>query len=29
MRVDRLFTDEQYRKYTQTWWEKILDWIFE
>ena len=29
MRLDKLFTDKQYEKYTKSWWEKILDWIFE
>ncbi len=29
MRLERLFTDKQYEKYTKSWWEKILDWIFE
>ena len=29
MRLESLFTDKQYEKYTKSWWEKILDWIFE
>lgn len=29
MRLDKLFTDKQYEKYTKPWWEKILDLIFE
>ena len=27
MRLERLFTDKQYEKYTKSWWEKVLDWI--
>lgn len=29
MRAERLFNDDQYEKYTKSWWEKFLDWIFE
>ncbi len=29
MKLERLFTDKQYEKYTKSWWEKVLDWIFE
>ncbi len=29
MRLERLFTDKQYEKYTKSWWEKVLDWMFE
>ena len=29
MKTSLLFTHKQYRKYTTSWWNKLLDLIFE
>ena len=29
MKADLLLNNKQYDKYTKSWWEKFLDWIFE
>lgn len=29
MKTDLLFSHKQYQKYTKSWWDKLLDLIFE